>query len=73
MSDESIFELCESEEDRNILSNMKKKDAHYTYMNIKGTFLTVSAYDSYESDSTDKSEKITFDQTDTTIGNSTVF
>ena len=69
MSDESIFELCESEEDKDILANMKKKDAHYTYMNVKGTFLTVSAYDSYESDSTDKSEKITFDQTDTTIGN----
>jgi len=65
MSEEKILELTESEEPRNILSGLKKKDAHYTYMNVKGTFLTASAYDYEENMDTN----ITFDETITTIDN----
>lgn len=65
MSEEKILELTESDGTKNILDGMKKKDAHYTYMNVKGTFLTATAYDYKENMDT----KITFDETNTTIDN----
>lgn len=65
MSEEKIMELTESESPKNILENLKKKDAHYTYMNVKGTFLTATAYDYKENMNTN----ITFDETNTTIDN----
>lgn len=65
MSEEKILELTESDGAKNILDGMKKKDAHYTYMNVKGTFLTATAYDYKENMDT----KITFDETNTTIDN----
>lgn len=69
MDNEAIFSISESVGDDNILTSMKKKDAHYTYMNVKGTFLSVSAYDYKENSSTEKNEKITFDESNTTIDN----
>jgi hypothetical protein len=65
MSEETILELSESETPKNILLDLKKKEAHVTYMNVKGTFLTTSAYDYQESYKTN----ITFENMDTTIDN----
>ena len=65
MNNESIVELSESEKPHEILNDMKKKDAHFMYMNLKGTFLAVSAYDYKEN----VDEKINFNQTITTIDN----
>lgn len=65
MSEEKILELTESEGPKNILAELKKKDAHYTYMNVKGTFLTASAYDYKENMNTN----ITSDEINTTIDN----
>jgi hypothetical protein len=69
MSKESIMELSESAPAKNVLSGMKKKDAHFTYMNMKGTFLSVSAYDCPENNDTNSDEKSTFNQSNTTIDN----
>jgi hypothetical protein len=43
---------------------MTKKNAHATYLNVKGTFLSVSAFDYQE-----ENEKSNFIQSDTTINN----
>lgn len=64
MNKESIMELSESTEPRNVLSEMTKKSAHATYLNVKGTFLSVSAFDYQE-----ENEKSNFIQSDTTINN----
>lgn len=69
MNKESIIELNESGEGVDILSKLKKKDAHFTYMNLKGTFLSMNAYDEFEKDCTDSSEKLTIMQSYTTIDN----
>lgn len=50
MNNESIVEFSESAQPINILDNMKKKDARYTYTNLKGTWLAVSAYNDLEDD-----------------------
>ncbi len=67
MSEEKILELTESEDPKDILLDLKKKEAHYTYMNVKGTFLTATAYDYRENMNTN----ITFEKTNTTIDNET--
>lgn len=50
MDSPSIVEMSESNDSTNILESMTKKEAHQTYMNLKGTFLSVSAYDYKEND-----------------------
>jgi hypothetical protein len=67
MNKESIMEFSESEKPHDVLTEMKKKDAHVTYLNVKGTFLSVSAYDYEEKDNTNNDEKSTFNKTYTTI------
>ncbi len=57
MNNQSIAELAESGTSSNILEKMKKKDAQFTYTNLKGTFLSVSAWESREKD--DEISKIT--------------
>lgn len=67
MNTESIVQLSESEKPREILNEMKKKEAHVTYLNVKGTFLSVSAYDYEENNNNVTNEKSTFNKTYTTI------
>ncbi len=61
MAKESIIELNESGANKNILDTMKKREAQATYLNVKGTFLSVSALD--------LKEKSTFIQSVTTMDN----
>lgn len=70
MHKESIVLLSESEEPVEILTEMKKKDARATYLNVKGTFLSVSAYDYSENDKLNE-EKSLIDESHTTINNET--
>jgi len=63
MNKESVLELNESGENSEVLSSMKKKQAHFTYMNLKGTFLSTTAHDFSEKDE----EIFTFMQSYTTI------
>jgi hypothetical protein len=69
MNKESIIELNESGEGLDVLSQFKrKKDARFTYQNLKGTFLTMNAYDDlHKEDITDSDEKLTNMQSYTTI------
>lgn len=67
MNKESIIEFVESESPRELLSEMKKKDAHVMYMNVKGTFLSASSFDYNEKINNDEDEKSKFDKTHTTI------
>lgn len=69
LNNESVYELAENEQPENILAKMKKKDAHFTYMNLKGTFLSVSAFDDRDSLETDKSQKSDFIEDNTTMNN----
>lgn len=79
MDEESILSISENEEPVNILDQMKKTDAAFTYRNIKGTFLTTSAYDVLEKENNLNEElekvyeeKFKFIQKDTTIESETV-
>lgn len=45
MNKESIVDMSESESSLNILTEMKRREAKAVYNNLKGTFLTVSAFD----------------------------
>lgn len=64
MNKESIMKFSESEEPVDMLTQMKKKEAHTTYLNIKGTFLSVSAFDYQENE-----EKSLNNENHTTINN----
>lgn len=65
MENESVVQYEESEQPKEILSSMKKKEAHYAYTNLKGTWLAVSAY--YDLDKTN--ENITNNVDVTTMSN----
>lgn len=67
MNNESIMEFGENRGPINILEGMKKKDAHFTYTNLKGTWLSVSAIHDYQSDKI--IENITNDVNITTMSN----
>lgn len=67
MNKESVMELNESGESSNVLVSMKKKQAHFTYMNLKGTFLSSTAHDFSEKDELESDEKLKFMQSYTTI------
>lgn len=70
MDNENILEFKENSTPVNVLEKMKKKEAHFTYMNLKGTFLSVSAYDFKETElETENLEKSNFIQIYTTIDN----
>lgn len=67
MNKESIMEFSESQKPHEVLTEMKKKDAHVTYLNVKGTFLSVSAYELEQNNINNTEEKSTFNKTHTTI------
>jgi hypothetical protein len=72
MNQESIMSLEENEKSHNVLDEMKKIEAAFTYRNIKGTFLTTTAFDLGGLLEKENHEKITFIQNDTTIESETV-
>lgn len=67
MNNESIVEFDEVRGPINILENMKKKEARFVYTNLKGTWLSTSAFQDYESDKI--VENITNDVKNTTMSN----
>lgn len=73
MNKESILDLQADEDNpHNILEDMKKIEAAFTYQNIKGTFLTTTAFDLSNLLEKENNEKITFIQDEHTITGETV-
>lgn len=54
MAKEEIVELSESDENRNVLAGMRKKESSPLYLSLKGAFLSALAIDESE----DESEKV---------------